>query len=1331
MTQRALLSSFLFVLLAFPSSAAAEPREPALPDALEDWVPWVLRDTPELACPSFDDSRLCAWPGRLSLEVDPDGGRFSLDVHADRALDLPLPGSVEHWPSEIRVDRKPGLLRRSGDVPTVHLTKGAHRITGVFEWARLPAQLPVASSIGLIDLKINGRSITHPVREADGSLSLQGGGAAAASEEEEDGLGIEVHRRIDDGVPVEVTTRLKLRVSGQAREEELGRPLTAGFEPIQVTSTLPARLDDTGRLRVQLRPGTWQVTVRSRSLGPVSTLSPGESKAPWPEDEIWVFSAAPAVRAVQLGGVPGVDPQRTSLDGDWRYLPAFRVGKGDSLTITELRRGEADPPPDSLSVEREIWLSEEAGGLVVRDTVSGEFHEGGRLGFLAPGVLGHVRLGSAGRVITQAAAGGNFGVEVRDGRISMTAESAYPDAGSLPAVGWDRDATDLSATLNLPPGWTLLAAAGVDWSSSTWVELWSLLDLFFLLLISLALFKTVDLRWAALGLVVLGISWHEPDAPRLMWLVLLALSALLRIALRPWLEKTFRLARLGVVGVLAIQVVIFSWGQVSTGLFPQLELGGESPYSTDRGYGYGGGLDSFSLGTMAEPEFEEAIEVENQKQKMLRPMPKPAGSPPMAQSAAPAQSKRSYAKALNMRSAQVDPSAVIQTGQGIPKWSWNSHRLQWSGPVASDHSIRLFLLPPWAEALASLLRVLGLVLLGIRLCAPRRAFPPDPGSETEPTLRDQPVPAVGVSAVLLASALLGAGALLLPSAAQAQSTPDHKTLEALKAHLTQPPDCGSECVEVPSIELRAGSRGLRVEAEVHVLAPTAWMLPGPGDAWVPSEVTVDGKKVVALRRLDNGFFALRLEAGRHRVVLTGPARDELSLQFPLVPRKLVWSGRNWSIDGYRSDAPPPRSVTLRRAEGLQPGGARVDSEAGGSSSADLPAWLELERELDIGVPWLVHNTLRRRGPANRAVHTRVPLLPGELVTSSGIVVEAGEARVTLEQGESSRSWDSTLEEVDSLELTAPADQPWMERWELDCSPVWTCGASGLAPTRHMSHNRWSPAWQPWPGESVKLSFARPVPASGATTTVDEATLTVKPGRRVLAADLGFTIRSSQGGEQSIQLPASAEVQSFEVDGAHTPIDVQAGKLVYTLQPGKHRVSVEWRQEQERGLKAQSPSVALSSGAANVLIKMELPDNKWLLWAGGPRWGAVVTLWQFILVLLLAAWLLGRYASTDLKAHHWFILGLGMTQVPLVAPIVVVVWLVALGLRGRTGDRPWWVHDLFQVGLLMLTPIALIMVYWAVQSGLLLQPDMQVAGAGSSGSVLQWFSQRVDGAFPEP
>ncbi|MFX6949567.1 hypothetical protein ABTH81_21030, partial [Acinetobacter baumannii] len=64
--------------------------------------------------------------------------------------------------------------------------------------------------------------------------------------------------------------------------------------------------------------------------------------------------------------------------------------------------------------------------------------------------------------------------------------------------------------------------------------------------------------------------------------------------------------------------------------------------------------------------------------------------------------------------SRIDPAAQVQTGPGLPTWSWRSHALSWSGPVTPEQALDLWLLPPWATAL---LKLAGLALLALALGA--------------------------------------------------------------------------------------------------------------------------------------------------------------------------------------------------------------------------------------------------------------------------------------------------------------------------------------------------------------------------------------------------------------------------------------------------------------------------------------------------------------------------------------------------------------------------------------------------------------------------------------
>lgn len=1279
------LPLFVAVLLAF-FSASSQAQPPTIPEPLRPWVGWVLDQHPDLLCPQVDGQRLCAWPGRLALELDETGGSFRLDVFADRALDLPLPGDPAHWPQEVSLDGSPAPMRRAGEQPAVRLGAGRHRLAGRFRWSRLPESLAVPPAIALVDLRLRGAEVRFPRREAGGLLWLE---ASRAEEGEAEFLEVEVQRKIEDGVPVQLTTRVLLRAGGRSREVDLGMPLPPGFELSWLSGGLPLRLTPDRRLLAQVRTGEWELGVHARSTGPVHELASPPRPAPWPDEELWVFQAAPAVRSVRLEGAPNVDPQRTSLPAEWKTLPAFQLTPGTTLTFTELRRGEAQPPPDAVTVERTFWLAQNGDRFTVRDHLGGTLSTGGRLETLAPGELGRATLTSTtaaentdgDQVITLGPASGRPGVEVRDGTLELHADLTYPRDGALPAVGWDRDAQQLSGWLRLPPGWTLVAALGVDNGGGAWVEQWTLLDLFLLLIASLAIGKLYGPVWGAAAFGLLGLAWHEPFAPGL-WvclLLFLPLEALRRALAEGRAARFVRGLRWLVVVALAVAFVVFATSQWRTGLFPQLEVTEGNVFSEGiEALGYLGGS-AKKVSRMDSAAYE-------------------------APTSLPEQEQTQEASLYKDRARQVDPNAVVQTGPGVPSWNFTSHWLSWSGPVAADHKLRLILLSPGIELFLSLVRIAGFVLLLWRLLVPTRS-------------------PVVVTVLVLAFAFfpsLPAGAQEPPETPEA---PAPGLLAELERRLTAPPPCDPQCIEVPRMAIAAGPEGLRIEAEIHAVVAAAWALPGPASAWMPARASIDGTEAIALRLRDDGFLWLRVEPGIHRVELEGPARDSLTLQLPLAPRTLGWRGEGWTIDGFRPDEAPPSTIRLDRQ--------LPATEGGESAAVELPPWLELRRELDLGIPWLVHTELRRLGPSGTAVVVRVPLIAGESVTTAGIAIGGRQAVISLEPGETSRSWRSTLAETETLTLTAPTDRPWLERWELDCSTIWNCRAEGLTPIAHQRDGRWRPSWQPWPGEQVTFHFVRPAGAPGQTTTLDKVEYRLSPGRRLLEATLTTDLRTSRGGEQVFTLPPDAELRSFQVDGASQPAQLENGRLAFTLEPGQHKVEAAWRQPHDASVLERAPAASVGGEAVNVETTITLPDDRWLLWAGGPGWGPVILFWQYLLAIALVGWALGRWAPTPLRTRDWLLLGAGLTQIPLMVALVVVLFPVILGLRHRAVPRRFWSYDLQQLTLLGLGFFAAGSLYAAVHAGLLFQPDMQVAGLGSYGSTLVWYVERIASALPRP
>jgi len=1279
----AMLSRTLLIGFALLTATAPLPRE-AVPEPLQPWVDWVLRGHDEAVCaPRLGDAqqRTCAWPARLELTLDENGGSFTQEWDVQRAQWVSLPGAATPWPVEVLLDGAAAVVIAQGDAPALWLTPGRHAISGRFAWPTLPELLPIPAATGLLTLTLRGQSVPFPDRDAAGRLWLQ---RRAPVADERERVAAVVHRLVDDDIPLQLETHLQLEVSGVGRELLLGPVLPAGFVPMALTSPLPARLEADGRLRLQARAGRWTLQLLARHEGPAAALAVPAASQGWPASEIWVFRAHPELRLVTIEGAEAIDPQQTDLPEDWRQLPAYLLRQDSELRLVERRRGDVGAAADQLALTRTLWLDFDGGGYTVRDRISGELTRAWRLDMAPPTLLGRVAVNGSDQFITRLAADAPAGVEIRAGAIDLDADSRLDGARrDLPAVGWEHDFQSVAATLQLPPGWRLLHAGGVDQARPTWVGDWTLLDLFIVLITALAAGRLFGWPWGLLTLAAVGLAYTEPAAPRGVWLAVLALEALVRVVPDGTARRALALARVLALAALVVLVVPFLIGQIRQALYPALE----HPYQS---------MDVAAPDADGGADFK-AVAAAPPAQDGLRD--EAASAPEATMQAAPPRRERSY------EYAAVDPGVVVQTGPGLPGWSWNTVALEWSGPVERDQHLHLWLLSPSLNLLLAVLRTLLLALLVARLVGLRRN-----------ALR-------GGVAAASAALLLGGGA----GVARAEF-PSEALLGELRERLLAPPDCQPSCAALPRLRLDADAQSLRLSLRLDVGAVTAVPLPGHALQWVPRTVLVDGAAAAALMQGADGVLWLRLESGTHDVVLEGPlpARDTVQLPLPLAPSRVEAQVRDWRLDGVHADGRADATLQLSRL-------APADGAATAPLPADqLPPFARVERTLRLGLTWQVETRVVRLTPPDAALLLAVPLLGGEAVTTAEVRVADGAVQVNLPPQAVSVAWQSTLSERSPIALRAPTGQPWVETWRLDASPIWHVEASGIAAVLRSDVNA-APLreWRPWPDESVRLDVLRPEGVAGQTLTIDESVLAVSPGLRATDATLTLGLRSSRGAQHTVALPPTAELLSVTIDGTAQPIRADAGTVVLPVNPGPQRVELRWRQADGITARLRSPAVDLGAPSVDAHLRIEVPPNRWVLFAGGPRLGPAVLFWSLLPVMALVAIGLGRVRATPLRTRDWLLLGIGLTQVPIAAAVVVAGWLLALGWRRARGAAlTARAFDLVQLLLIGWTATAVVILFVAIQQGLLGQPDMQIAGNGSSAALLRWYQDRSHAALPQ-
>ncbi|TXD35161.1 hypothetical protein FRC98_16960 [Lujinxingia vulgaris] len=1317
------LSALLLPLASGQAYAQSE-----VPDALRPWVSWAMADVANHGCSHFEGTLRCDWPGRLELSAGAQGASFEMEVWLDREGEVALPGGRGAWPQE--VTRAGQALVVTGEsAPAVRLGAGAHTLRGRFVWSELPEVLPVPGHLGIIELAINDQSVDHPRHDAEGRLWLKEGRSGTVTEA--DSLRASVYRRFDDGVPLRIKTRLELNVAGRAREVELGQVLLEGSRAIALSSPLPVKVESGGQLSVYVRPGTHFIdidaVIAQKGAGKgdgspgTETLSvPDRAEGIFDAQEVWAWFPDELVRSVELEGLNGVDPDRTTLPEEWHGTTTFLAGTGDALTLRETRRGQLDTSPNLLELHRQIWLDLDGQGATTRDALTGTMYRGWRLNYGEGAELGRAAQRGTDLLITRDE-GGQEGVEVRDASLDITADIRIEEGiSSFDVVGWQHDLQRLGATLHTPPGWSVLGGRGVDAIAGSWLHSWDLLAFFFVLIVALSFAKLFGWPWGVAAAVALCLTHGIDDAPRWIWVHLLATGALLRVLTSGRFRKIVVLYRAVALITLAIMLTTFTHRQIQQAIAPQAY---QPTYATSW-------LETAMTGAADSSSYAEYEEMAVAEQEMA---PEPylrGGKGASIMSSVPGDASQ-YRKA-EKSVLQVDPNAVVQTGPGVPSWDWQSWQLIWTGPVRAGHEVRIWLISPAQNVVLTLLRLLLLIALGLLIISRREMVWQGPDDDDprakNPDNRPSGPTRGGKKAAAALGALLAMSAALLPNA-HAQDFPPQAMLDALKTRQIAAASCQGPCVSVSQATIEVDDLDFVMRADVHARNAAGLPLPGPDDPLRITEVRVNGQISHQLRRSSQGLISVRLPEGVHRLEVRGRLmnRASLTLQFDPAtrPRHTTFESEDWTADGI-----DPRGVVdgtlqlTRQADATAPGQGTEDLLA----SRDLEPWFEVQRHLAMGVSWQMRTTILRT-QTDRPQPLRFPLLQGEAVITEGFRVEEGHVLLDFARGESSLSFESELPIQPSFELTAATESPWTEIWTAECSAIWRCDYEGIAPIETVRDGLYQPRWLPWPGEALTVVAMRPEGSPGQATTVENVTYQITPGERLLQANLELRIRSSRGDWQTITLPEGAEVQKILRDGTETAIRPREGRVQLPVRPGSQTYRIEWQQPWERTLIERFPTVDIGSAAVNVTQSMHLNNERWLLWTLGPDWGPTVLFWSHLLILMILAALLGLWKYSPLRRHEWLLLTLGLAPQPVPVLIPIVAFFVLFQWRRRHPlSRPWQ-FNLVQLALVGLTLVAIVCLYGAIHENLLVDVDMQVRGMDSHTSHLRWYTDRVGNTLP--
>lgn len=1242
-----------------------------VPEDLRQWQDWVLHDHPDAACPivaTNGERSPCAWIRELSLDVGEDGATFRLEAQLFAESDVPMPAAGQHRPNDVRVDGRPAVVL-GGPLPRLRLPVGRHYVTGTLAWSDEPEFIDMPPGIGLVTVSRNGQ----PVRtNVDGNRLWLG--ERAEEDESLETLEVRVYRRLVDDVPQKLTTVISLSVGGDGRIVDLGVALPPDFVVTALEPELPARIEEDGRLSVQVQRGEWTIAMDARAVRHLDAFSMPEPSAHWPSTETWGFEARRHLRIVRVEGVVGVD--LAQVDAPWTDVPGYSLGAGETLRLVEQQRGDVNPSPGRFDISRRLWLDFDGSGFIVEDNIRARVDRDTRI--VADYVPGRIDVDGQPRLVTRLG-DSEPGVELTErGPAMIKAVSVAGDR--LSASGWRVDAASLDARLHLPPGWRLLWAGGPDRVPEAWLDKWRLWDAFLVVLLLILVWRVANPAWAAVVALAVLLSYQDNPAPTWGWLALAGIAALLAAVRHETTSKVFRATYWIAFVPVAVVCIYFAVGHARQAIYPQLE----AVPDTVRFAG---------PATMRDTEAvfaPGAVAVDSVGEMVHRTVVPEEGVEEVVVTAA-------YRDSDNIR---------IQTGPGSPQWSWNVARLVWDGPVEADEPLDLALLPPPATRLLSATgAMLSLLVLGFFILLSRPSLPRSP-------------PWLSRLAPVLALFMLAPDA--------AAQLPDARLLQTLEERLLEKPGCLPDCASVSSVAVDVDGESLRLTLDVHVGGAFAVPLPLSDRVAQPSSVTV-GTTRVPLSRDSAGRLSALLGPGVHSVRMEVAVADlrRLDIHFPIRPGSITAAARGWRVYGIDDGTLAGDNIQLERLE--SDAGPSSSFESAALVAASVQPYVEVRRNLGFEFEPNVYTLVRRLAPAEGGFEVEVPLLAGETLLTEDFRVADGVVTAAFGPNTAAVAWHSRYEVADTVELTAPSVDRWREVWTAQGSDFWHLRHEGMTPVNTGAHGI---TFQPRSGESVRIHVESPLAVAGDTVTVESVQTTVRPGSRAYMANLVMTLRATQGGEFPVRLPSGAQVQSIAIEGESQPIP-EAGEISLPIVPGVVRYQVGWRGGEDLGVYFETPEIMLARPANNIDIRVEFPRDRWTILLGGPTLGAALLFWGVVAVVAALGFALSRLPGFPLTTTDALLLSVGLTLCNLSSVLLLAAWFLAIWWRSRhtlesMGNSA---YQSIQIALTAAGLVALGALVASIPAALLGQPEMQVTGYGSSESTYRWYADHSGEALP--
>ena len=492
-------------------------NEKNIPEALKVWIPWVKKGNENQNCP---EENSCVFFPKLNIYQSTQSKDIIFEFLGMNYLEkawVALPYNKEggFWPLTAQVNGKQAVIVEKNNMPYLQINNGENKVVINYAQDKLLKQKIINLNFAPISFSSNSLPIT-----LDNQQLLIGQDTKTTTSQSN--LIIQTFRKLEDNIPLKLTTEIKIDYSGISKEINLGKVIPKNFNLNKLNTDLKVFYKDEQYI-VQLTPGQHFLEFEAYAPQNITEIST-KGLVNNIDKEIWSIQTTPEIRQINIVGAEQIDPKQVNIPSEWMNLPAWLVK--DDLQIKTEKRGVNLNSTLDMTVNRTSWYGFNHDKLTILDRVelTNKDHQ-----FISINndkiKIDFIKVNENPQLIVLKENKPTILLPMGGLNISTQGTSSIKD--DIPTYNFEGNNRMNNWQFNLAPRYRLLATTGTN-DSGSWKDSWNLYSVFFLALIIFTFYRLTGKHIALLAALSIIVFQGTNVFSWIIWIPLLLIMAILK-----------------------------------------------------------------------------------------------------------------------------------------------------------------------------------------------------------------------------------------------------------------------------------------------------------------------------------------------------------------------------------------------------------------------------------------------------------------------------------------------------------------------------------------------------------------------------------------------------------------------------------------------------------------------------------------------------------------------------------------------------------------------------------------------------------------------------------